>query len=159
MKNPVARVLTMLAASEMRFSELHHFLRWAAEVGPEKATRALEELRYDLRKYDDFPPLTRSSRRSYPVSADSGSISQRVEKMLLEEAGLSKIQAVELLLSELHSEYGSAESLPSYNKISFKTWLERISQRVGASKLLQIASRVRNNVADKSNTHWPLKRD
>ncbi|HZT35969.1 MAG TPA: hypothetical protein VFA15_08610 [Nitrososphaera sp.] len=158
MKNPLARVLIMLAASDVRFGELHYFFRWVADIGPERATRALEELRSDLRKYDDFPLQARSARRSYPMSEDIASAAQRIEKMLLEETRLSKIQAAELLLLELHSD-GPTEPLPSYNKISFTTWLEKIAQRVGANKLFQIASRIRNRAANKSNTHWPLKRE
>lgn len=158
MKNPVARALLLLAVSDNRLGELHQFFRWVRDAGPDRATKLVDEMRYDLNRYDDLPINARSLLNPYGPTGKSSnrSTSQRLQQLLLDETGLSKSEAADLLISELDVEKLNKQ-LPSYNKISFEIWLERMIDRVGPNRLLQVASRIRSRA--KEDPHWPLKRD
>ena len=148
-----------LAASRFSEDDLYEFFRYVVKDGPESVTRRLYELRNSTQGAPAKTPRA-------PVIDDSDrlrinehmSMISSVEKLLLGDAKLSKADATHIIMSELQdidTQYGY---LSSPNKKSFRSWLARIGEDVSDSRILHIASRIRNEIVHgkRSVSDWPI---
>ena len=157
-------ILLRLAAGSASAKELKQFFNWVQDAGPDHVMKTLVRLR-DLSR-DAQKELTQVQNPAVAskTSAEDARIAEHmpmiksVERLLLQEAGLSKSTATRALISELRNvptEYGY---LSSPAKVSFRSWLARIGEDVSDSRVLHVASRIRNEVVhgSKSVSDWPL---
>ena len=84
-------------------------------------------------------------------------IIDKVETLLVGDAGLAKSMAGTLLYNEL-SRRGRFGDLPIPTKIAFRLWLARLLDTVPQSEVLHAATKIRNGLVHGSETgsDWPL---
>lgn len=83
--------------------------------------------------------------------------------MLIDEAGLTKRHAMELIRNSIEGRSDisgqSADSkLPEFGRLSFVDWIDRVSRTVSQSELLHVATKLRNELVHTGTTDWPLKK-
>jgi hypothetical protein len=160
MRNPLTRVLVTLAATDISPSELHRFLRWVDLLGRDEVIRRIENIRNDLRKYDDLAEGVPKQIGSRDSDYTTQEVSQRVARLLLSGTGLNKTEAAGLVLRGIEAELGRPiKDFPAYNKMSLDEWLKKISNRIAPNDLLRIASLIRNNKVHGLGIDWPLRPD
>ena len=150
-----AKIILMLAATDLTSSEIRLFLREVERNGISDIIKRIDNLRSIAGETGSSP--SRSSFHSARES-EQRNILDQVENLLLREARLPKSRATHILYSELGKEFGEEYYLPSPNKIAFRLWLSRLLDQVPPSTVLHVASRLRNSIVHgtKSLSDWPL---
>ena len=153
----------LIAGSDLSRSEIRDFFNWIDSIGPQRASALVGQLR-DLALGDDVLPSRAQVVRprenaERPTSAGDREIVEKIEKLLLVEAGLTKTKAIELLARELDREVGSSTPIPDAGRNSFRAWIDRLYREVPSSLLLHVATKIRNELAHAPRTDWPLRKD
>lgn len=161
MQSRLARICLFLASSDLRPSEIKSLGRWIERNGGESFAGLIEHLRREaeidglsVRYSSRVEPVRRSANTSH-----SSDIAERIETLLVNEAGLSKSVAAEILREEAQRLVGSNVELPSSQKVAFSLWIERLASIIPESQLLHLAARIRNKLAHPYKQDWPLKGD
>ncbi len=163
MKKSPGHLLLALAGIDVPGSELYGFFRWVVRNGPDKATDAILDLRRTAAQAESISGGRTVLNRPGSILPSDGRLStnvaRRVQELLLLETGLSKNQAIELIIREIRRRNVSAKDIPSPKKIRMTVWLERVARKFGPNQLLEIASSIRNELMHTSRVHWPLRRE
>jgi hypothetical protein len=158
MGNP-AKAFLVLAASELRDNDLKEFFHEVVRQGPSAMSNHIAKIRKaaDYTPSDFDRPASRSGYDAERLEEYSDTIS-KVESLLVREAGLAKTQAAGLLFNELLKSGVEPVSIPSPQKIAFNLWIARLCDSVPQSKVLHIASRLRNQLVHGKGggSSWPL---
>lgn len=154
MNKSFRKILMMLAASDFRESDLITFANTVQRIGPEELLRHV----YRARKLLSDWPLDDDDLQHAQVKSPRGGSKtrERIEQLLIEEAGLPKMMAVELLARELQRRHPN-ESLPSESRKGFALWLEKLERVATESELLHIATQIRNKYVHETRSDWRLK--
>lgn len=156
MVSPIARVSLLLASSDLEASELRSLERWLEKNGPRRLMSMIEDLRALSESREPSNPLLR--RNEVDAPSPNADLVDRIERLLIDEAGLGKSEAASLLQNELRLEGISPSDVPTLNRTAFSRWIEQVAARVSPSLLLHIATRVRNDrVHGRSSSDWPLR--
>jgi len=139
-------------------ADLRTFARWIERSGPYQLLDAIDRLRHTA---DDTQRAVRPSAAGpdygAPIAKSAG-LTARIEQLLLGEAGLTRTQAADLLRSELRQETGLFDDIPVLGKISFRDWVERVTERIPESVLLHVVTRLRNKLVHSEKPDWPLRK-
>lgn len=154
------RTILILAASPLSDSELRSFAKFIEKEGALEFVRIIQQ----LRNFHDTPWSSPSPlRRGFDDErlSEHQPLIDNIEKLLLSGAGLTKRQASNILFHEIEKEEGPSVYVPSPNKVAFRLWLARVFDQVAPSRILHIASRIRNEIVHgtKSVSDWPLIKD
>lgn len=124
MTDPRTRILFMLASLDSTPGETHRLLRWLQEIGPDRVTMIVEKIRNEMGDIRDIAVgISKQPSPRHEAAIDRDTLA-RLESFLLSETGLTKRDAVRLVLKEIQTLRGSTSDLPKYDKISLGTWLE-----------------------------------
>lgn len=150
MTSPVSRIALLLAASDISSYEIRQFERWMENNSHGRLVKLIEKLR-------DLADASPGSGSVIPqMSRIPDEVVPRVQRLLIDEGGLSKGVAMRLIDEALRDE-GYSVDVSSNNRISFARWLDRVSSSVSPSVLLHIATKLRNERVKSSDSDWPLK--
>ncbi len=127
------------------------------------------EMLFDYLKADNIEEMTSTVKKIRKIIAHSSynrnsysdhynSIEENrsieVERLLIEDANLTKLEAMNLLASRFNI------ALNPNPNLSFNKWIERLGEKVGWSELLHIAHLIRNDrVHGKPDNPWPLEQN
>ena len=93
--------------------------------------------------------------------ADSlGNFAAEVAYVLRTEAHLSAREAAARLAEELEvlvSDAGTATSIPTYSKESFRVYVGKLLKHTSPQMLLHVAHRIRDGIVDRQGSAWPLR--
>lgn len=122
MTDPRTRILFMLASLDSTPGETHRLLRWLQEIGPDRVTMIVEKIRNEMGDIRDIAVgISKQPSPRHEAAIDRDTLA-RLESFLLSETGLTKRDAVRLVLKEIQTLRGSTSDLPKYDKISLGTW-------------------------------------
>ena len=154
MKRNFQRIFVLLAASDLKESEIIEFISLVREIGPNavaayifnarKLISSMRQAEFDL--YVEHKSNAQSNFNSY----------DKISRLLLDEARLSKIQAIELLSKEIARGYPNIQ-IPSESRKGFSIWLEKLTNIISESELLHIATKIRNEYVYDRPLDWRLK--
>lgn len=148
------QILLLLASSGFSEKDVHDFLNSAVKYGPNNCLREFSYARQKLRELraDQFEVGLESRH----VSRLPSEALSKIERLLLDEAGLPKTAAVEFLTRELTRRYPN-RPVPSESRKGFATWIEKLSHTFPESELLHIATKIRNEFVHQAPSDWRLK--
>ena len=157
MSNVEAKVMLMLAASDLSISEIRLFFKAIDRDGALEMARRVDHLRGIASLRDTGGQSAKDGADADRLREHESVISQ-IESLLLVGAALSKSQSSDLLYSEMIKEYGNTYYIPSPNKIAFRLWIARLLDQVPPSKVMHVASKIRNELVHgrRSVSDWPL---
>ena len=161
MTAPIGRICLLLASADLSLSEVRSFARWVEKNGAQRVVATIERLRH-VADEDDTPVRSYFSSIRANQEANAGrhsELSTKVERLLIEEAGLTRWEAAKLLRSELESEPNVEERIPDPGRTAFKSWIDRVAEAVSESVLLHVVTRLRNRLVHTNRPDWPLKRE
>ncbi len=157
MSYSLSRIVLLLASTDASSAELRRFARWIQNAGASEFARAVEQVRgISLVEETSASVGVVPSREKMKNNRVTDTV-DKVERLLIFEGGLSRNSAAELIRRELEKISDPNIALPEYNKLSFRSWLERIGEIVSPSLLLHVASRLRNEAVHAPRSDWPLR--
>lgn len=164
MKSSYEKICRMLALSGYNDKDLENFIYEVHHRSPNRVIRDIEDVR---RSMNSFISMSESSefakknldidyeRKSYLLGSEGDTI-MKIERLLLQEAGLSKSTAIHLLSNELMMKFPNAP-IPHESKKGFYSWVERLINFIPEKDLLYIATNIRNKIVHDAPIDWRLK--
>lgn len=109
-----------------------------------------------IKSNDDDNVDIKYSSKKYNNSTDKINFVNKVEKRLIYDMKLSRVESVNLISKEL-SKRRLSTKIPSYNKISFSNWLLKILNLITESELLHVIYSIDN--VNLKLSDWNLKNE
>lgn len=159
MKEPIERLMILLAASEWRGSDVERLARQIQRIPPSQFTRMVLDVRRALNS--SFPPFRSEDQYSELYFQNrrirEGGASVRAEELLRRDINLDVAAAVKLIQAAAKEAGISPTVLPVFrNKEGFSRWLEKVEKEIGGSRLLQIVAKIANARSADAGPDWPL---
>jgi hypothetical protein len=151
MRHAYQRLAALIAASGLRESEIHEFVTLLRRMGPKRFVHDIVRIRRALR---DLPMMLEFVEPVY--RGMSGTTLDKVSQLLLDEAGLSRAEAVRRLTQAIMEKYPNA-TVPPESRKGFASWLERLAEGISQSDLLHLATQIRNSLVHRATPDWRLK--
>lgn len=155
------RVLLVLASLDLERAELRALATWIEKHGAKRFMSRIEILRRAANdpQYAGFSPPPDRAARLLRATSEPSDFSEKVERLLVDELGLSRQHASELLRYKLINDLGVGDGLPELARSSFRAWVDRIARSVPQSVILHAATRIKQEVGGRQPiADWPLKR-
>lgn len=154
MKNGFEKVSVLLAAANITSRDLHHFVMEVQRIGPSGLIEHIEEIKSLIVSTSltgqDFYDAETKARPSPNL------VGEKIERLLIAEAGLPKRQAIEDLVEAIKQRH-PAINIPQDSRKGFSAWLAKVVELIPASELLYIATTIRNNYVHDTPSRWRLK--
>ena len=150
------KIVLLLAGSGLSSKEIDRYLREIVNMSDHELFSLIQELRGA--PYMALPVHAEPDFRPAKQSKNDRIIAEQISQMLRIDAGLTVNQAGVLLLDALKRSLplSVSSTLPSLNKESFQSWVQRLAAVVPASDLLHEAAKIRNKFALNTRSDWPL---
>lgn len=145
------RLVLLLAAGHFSDKEIEQLHQYIKNTPLDNILSDVKLVRRQFTETGEAPQLlpNLSSEQSNVLSNDSA---QQIERLLVTEAGFSKMQAAELLAASLRKK-GHAVT-PFNSKDGFQRWLNQIAAQVNLSLLLHTAATIRNSRVHGLGDDW-----
>lgn len=153
MKSSYLEICRLLAASGYSLRDLSQFLDMLMRQGPDLTMREIENIRDESRHHASN--IDSDEPRGYARS-EFNDIAQKVERLLIYDAGMPRALAIEILSTELMKKYPGL-LLPSEGRKGFSAWIRRVAAVVPEKELLHVVTSIRNRSVHDSPTDWRLK--
>lgn len=155
MSDPFERICLLLATAEIRDREIEEFLSRVQIYGVSTTRRYISSLRQfsipHAIEMADYP-----SHRSSSRSFENDGLAEKILRLLIGDAGLTRSQAIEILNSEIDFRHPGL-SIPRDSRKGFHSWISRLIEIVPESELLHIATQIRNRFVHDGESDWKLK--
>lgn len=145
------RICALLAAAEVRHSDIVEFSRTLLQRGPDGVYE--DVLRIRAQFY--LAPDERGERAASGAPLND-ELAEKVQRLLIDEAHLTKTQALDLLSLAVRRRYPAVEVAPDPKK-GFAAWIRRLRTVVPESDLLHLATTIRNSLVHERPHDWRLK--
>ena len=153
MKSSYLQICTLLAASAFREREITEFSQAIHQLGPKAFMDDVMSMRRAMSSLQGDVPYDVPSRA--PVEASS-EIVARIERLLVDETGLPKAAAIDILSSELRMRFPN-QIIPSESRRGFQVWIHRLTNIISEKELLHLATAIRNRYVHERPSDWRLK--
>ena len=153
MKRAYLKLCRLIAASGFRDRENVEFAEYVTERSPgDLITDILElrELMVDVSRERIFEAP------SIGFDILPNGMDEKVERLLIHDAGLPKIIAVEELTRMLNERFPGIK-VPPESKKGFRLWIQKLCSLVPEKELLHLASSLRNRVLHEAPSDWRLR--
>lgn len=147
------RLCALLACSNFSEKELIEFADAVVQEGGRRFAKDVVRIKTTL---DSSHRVGYATYREIPPPNRINGVGEKVERLLLEEAGLSKAVAVRLLTDELKSRFPRV-AIPPESRKGFRQWIRRLSTMATESDLLHLATTIRNKFVHEKPADWRLK--
>ena len=157
-RTATARVLLAFASADISRKELHDFLRWVDETGPDRVAELIGSIQRTAQDVQGQYGRGLFDDRSFETARhlSERQLASRIEKLML-ESGLTKAAMVRATVGLLKERGYAPNSIPDPTKIAFRAWIEKLLRHIKAEDLLNVASIVRNHAVH--GIDWPLRRE
>lgn len=146
------KICALLAASAFTEREIKEF---AYTLEERNVARFIIDILYQRKQIQDSN-FDFDLNNPYSHSTFEDEVNEKIERLLLIEAGLTKMQAIEKLSNELHKKHDKL-ILPRDTKKGFSAWITKVSEIVSPSELLHLATYLRNSFVNEPPKDWRLK--
>lgn len=148
------RLCALLAAAEVRQSDFLELARALAQRSPESVYQDVLKMRALLSL---FPDDGADDVVSATEGGSTDEVGEKVQRLLFDEARLSRSEAYELLSMEILNRH-PAIALPGMDpKKGFAHWVRKVANVVPDSELLHIVTTIRNSFVHERPQDWRLK--
>ena len=152
------RLAVLLAAAGLRGSDVLALMRELRAMPSGQFMELFETALEQLDLASELSAVVAVSdvpNRGLEPSGMSNDLAAQVERLLIGEAGMTKIEAARSLEAALQRRRGSTRAVPDYNpKDGFARWLRQLSQGFTLSEILHAASTVRNSRVHGQPDDW-----
>jgi hypothetical protein len=153
MKDSYFDICKLLAASGFRDRDIAEFSRTIFKRGQKAFTDDVLSMKHMLSELQNLTPYDTPS----PVRQEAqGEIAQRIERLIILETGLPKLDAIALLTEELHKRFPDLPVPPESRK-GFRSWIHRLASVYPEKELLHLATSIRNRYVHERPSDWRLK--
>lgn len=156
--NPFHRACALLAAAGFSENELESIRLEIAQSGPFGFLDTVHAMRVSLEKAGQQSEHVESVQPSRPEKDDSSELTHRIQRLLIDEAGLSKRDAAAALSNALRSRRPSLEVPLFVSKDGFSSWIGKLLDVVPPSELFHVATMLRNGFAHGVLDDWLRKK-
>ena len=160
MNSSFARIIALLAAARISPREVDEFIGFARTMSRNEIAAYMREFERSIGMEERAGPFKPSYFSKIVASSNlerfSGlGLEANVERLLLHEAGLSKLEAVEALTREIIRKY-PGKKVPSESRKGFSAWVSKLSKIISESEILYLATKVRNLYVSDAPGDWRL---
>ena len=150
-KHQNQRLVLLLAAGNFSDREIEKLQQYIKSTPLENILADIKAVRRQFAETGEAPQLVSSlpNEQSSVLSNDSA---QQIERLLVTEAGFSKLQAAELLAASLKKKRYAVS--PFNSKDGFQRWLNQFAAKVNLSLLLHTAATIRNSRVHGLGDDW-----
>jgi hypothetical protein len=153
MRGAYLQICKLLACSGLRDREVAEFAHILQQNGPDAFLEDIVTLRrwingFASERFYDSP--------SFELVSPPSEVSEKIERLLIHEAGMPKSIAVSLLSADLRQRYPDLP-FPSESRKGFRTWIDRLGDLLPGKELLHVATSLRNRYVHESPPDWRLK--
>jgi len=153
MKSSYTHICRLLASSGYQEREISEFFNELIKRGPNAAIGEIESIRRYLKNTDQTYNLDVPTVR---VSAPISDTAYKIERLLINDAGIPKTVAIGYISEELRRRYPSIQ-IPAESRKGFNSWIRRLIAHIPEKELLHIATNIRNRSVHDLPTDWRLK--
>ncbi len=156
------KICALLAASNFKEQDIFEFVSYLKNNQIYDSIDLIMDIRRSItnsvKSYGFTPdyPHSNENLRSYRDLEELSETENKIVHLLLEDAGISKNLAIELITDELKDRYG-IDIIPHESRKGFTNWIRRLLKIVSESELLHIATKIRNNFVHNNPSDWKLK--
>lgn len=154
MKNLKQKLIYFLSDPSISDKDLDQLIHWLKTGNIEEITSAVKKIRNTIKMIGDSTDDSSHNRALDDNYSSENSRTMEVERLLIEEANLTREEAKNLLAGRFNL------SLNPNQRIAFNKWIEKLGEKVGWSELLHVAHLIRNDrVQGNPDNPWPLQQN
>jgi len=150
-RNSYVRICALLAAADFLQDDLAEFAHILRQKGARGVYQDIARLKADLN-------LTVGEREEHSSSESpqTDELAEKVQRLLFDEARLTKLQAFEMLSTQIRTRHPGLDVPPDPKK-GFSAWVRRLATFIPESELLHLATTIRNAFVHDRPQDWRLK--
>jgi hypothetical protein len=152
MKSAYLNICRLLASSGYQERDIAEFVHELIKQGPSAAIGDIDDFRRLMKTTSSSRIFDTQTEQAVPLSDTA----LKIERLLINDAGMPKAVAVSLLSDELRLRFPRLDVPPESRK-GFYSWIRRLTALVSEKELLHIATSIRNRSVHDSPTDWRLK--
>lgn len=156
------KICLLLAASDLKITDIEIFAKTLSANGLKKIKHDVINLRSKLNKIESsnyfdeiISPFEDKNKSSLQIKK-MGVVEEKIIRLLILEANLTKENAAELLYKLINTRHPKL-TIPNYKKKAFGYWLIQLQKYLTSSELLHLATIIRNEYVHEVNKDWLLK--
>lgn len=153
MKSTYLNICRLIASSGYPERDIIEFVDELIRQGPNAFIGDIEGLRRLMKNASSTRIFDVPTDQPVPPISDTA---QKIERLLISDAGMPKAAAVTVLSEELRRRFPVLR-VPSEGRKGFYLWIRRLTALVPEKELLHIATSIRNRLVHDSPTDWRLK--
>lgn len=153
MKSNYLEICRLLASSGYSLNRISEFLELVDRQGPGMTMRDIEDMRRETNNWMTSVDLDVPRGNFYYELNDTA---QKIERLLIDDAGMPKTLAINILSNELINKYPGL-AIPHEGRKGFSAWVRRVASLVPEKELLYIATNIRNRTVHDLPSDWRLK--
>ena len=153
MRAAYLKICRLLASSGFREQEIAEFAQAVTHTDPRALIEDVTQLRRLIGESLQGRILDIPSGTSY---APTSEVEEKIERLLIHDAGLPRALAVERLTSALQSRFPNVIVPPEARK-GFRSWIRKLTTIAPEKELLHIATSIRNQMVHDAPSDWRLK--
>jgi len=153
MKISYLQLSKLLAASGFGERDFAEFARSICQLGPKQFTEDVMSMRQLL---SDISHPTPYDIPSPTQSGPPSDIEEKIERLLIHETALPKLEAVALLTTELRQRFPE-KPVPPESRKGFQLWIHKLTSIFPEKELLHLATSIRNRFVHERPSDWRLK--
>lgn len=155
MKDPFDRICFLLAAADIKDRDIAEFLSRASISSISSTCQYISSIRQSFTSHS----MEIAERHDYRPSLRNhfaDEITDKIRTLLIENSGLTRTQAMEILSRELELRHPELP-IPRDSRKGFHAWLSKLIEYIPESELLHIATQIRNRFVHDNDSDWRLK--
>jgi hypothetical protein len=153
MSTAYQKICQLLASCGFREHEIAEFAGMVSRANPRTLVEDVTRLRRFMSDSLHERALDVPSDASL---APTSEVEDKIERLLIHEAGLPRALAVEKLSSAIRLRFPNL-AIPPEGRKGFRAWIGRLALLVPEKELLHIATSVRNQSVHEAPSDWRLK--
>lgn len=153
----LSRLSLMLAAARFTDQEVMALAKQVKTIEDAELVRLVRSIRIDAEMSNALSGSAvgdasqRTSKHNRPVGED---VVANIQRLLVDEAGLTKIAAAQALVNKLRRRNPTGAVVPYNSKDGFARWLNQIAQEYSLSEILHAAASIRSSRVHSRGDDW-----
>ncbi len=152
MKDTYLSICRLLASSGFSDRDIAEFMNELIGMGP---NTVLSDIR-DIRRLTNTSPKRVYDFPTEVYIVPPSETAMKIERLLIQDAGLTRLTAIERLSDELHRRFPKI-LIPPESRKGFHTWIQKLSALIPEKELLHIAAKIRNRSVHEPPSDWRLR--